>query len=184
MSKTVISVLAVGGIAVAAGVAIANYQVQGDSAVQQAQAPTHAEVISVTDITTSERVPREVCQEVAVTRQKPVQDEHRVTGSVAGAIVGGVIGNQVGGGSGKKLATIAGAAAGGYAGNKTQERIQQNSTYTSMETRCETEYDTRQRHTGYQVQYRIGEETGSVRMQKHPGERIPLENGELLLSQQ
>ncbi len=184
MSKTLISVLAISGIAVAAGVAIANYQVQGEPAVQEAQAPTHAEVISVTDLTTSEQVPREVCRDVEVTLQRPVQDEHRVTGSVAGAIVGGVIGNQVGGGSGKKLATIAGAAAGGYAGNKTQERIQQNNTYTAIESRCEAQYESRQRHTGYQVEYRIGEQTGSVRMQQHPGDRIPLDNGELVLSQQ
>ncbi|MCL5040965.1 MAG: glycine zipper 2TM domain-containing protein [Gammaproteobacteria bacterium] len=184
MNKTMISVLVVSGVAVIGGVAIANYQVQSDPEVQQAQAPTHAEVIRVADITHTEQVPREVCRDVEVTRQKPVQDEHRITGSVAGAIVGGVLGNQVGGGSGKKLATIAGAAAGGYAGNKTQERIQQSNTYTTLETRCEMQYESRQRHDGYQVDYRIGEETGSVRMQHHPGDRIPLNNGELVLSQQ
>jgi uncharacterized protein YcfJ len=111
-----------------------------------------------------------------------VQDQHKVLGTVAGAVVGGVLGNQVGGGSGKKIATVAGAAAGGYAGNKTQEQLQARDTYTTMEKRCETVYDTSTKVVGYQVDYRIGEQAGTVRMDSHPGSQIPLQDGQLVLA--
>lgn len=176
MNKSLLSGVIIGAVVATAGGAIAGYNVLGN------KAPTHADVTGVKELYKTERIPREECRDVPVTRQQPVQDQHRITGTVAGAVVGGVLGNQVGGGSGKKLATIAGAAAGGYAGNKTQEQMQRNNTYTSVERRCETRYDERQRLTGYQVDYRIGEQTGTVTMDHNPGERIPLQDGQLVLS--
>lgn len=59
---------------------------------------------------------------------RPVQDPHRITGTVIGAALGGLIGHQVGGGKGRDLATVAGAVGGGVAGHKIhrarQERLQ------------------------------------------------------------
>ncbi|PAU88878.1 hypothetical protein CK507_04155 [Pseudomonas sp. WN033] len=179
MNKSMLSGIVIGAVVATAGGAIAGY-----SALTSSKPPTHAEVIKVAEIKETERTPRQVCQDVAVTRQKPVQDQHRITGTVAGAVVGGVLGNQVGGGSGKKLATIAGAAAGGYAGNKTQEHLQNNNTYTTTERRCETVYDSHAKVVGYQVDYRIGEQVGSVRMDHHPGDQIPLHDGQLVLASQ
>lgn len=176
MNKSMLSGIIIGAVVATAGGAIAGYNALSD------KTPTHADVIDVVEIKNNERIPREVCEQVTVTRQKPVQDQHQVLGSVAGAVIGGVLGNQVGGGTGKKIATVAGAAAGGYAGNKTQERIQQGNTYTTTEQRCETVYDNKESVVGYQVEYRIGERTGSVRMDKHPGDKIPLQDGELVLS--
>ncbi|MBL4609370.1 glycine zipper 2TM domain-containing protein [Halopseudomonas sp.] len=178
MNKSMLTGLVVGAVIATAGGAFAGYSVLAN------KTPTHAEVTRVTAVTETVKTPREVCQDVPVTRQKPVQDENRVLGTVAGAVVGGLLGNQVGGGSGKKIATVAGAAAGGYAGNKTQERMQANSTYTTTETRCETQYDSSERTVGYDVEYRIGDETGQVRMASDPGKQIPLQDGELVLSQQ
>lgn len=178
MNKSMLTGLVVGAVIATAGGAFAGYSVLAN------KTPTHAEVTRVTAVTETVKTPREVCQDVPVTRQKPVQDENRVLGTVAGAVVGGLLGNQVGGGSGKKIATVAGAAAGGYAGNKTQERMQANSTYTTTETRCETQYDSSERTVGYDVEYRIGDETGQVRMGSDPGKQIPLQDGELVLSQQ
>lgn len=128
------------------------------------------------------KVPREVCEEVAVTRQKPVNDQHQVVGTVAGAVIGGVLGSKIGGGSGKKVATVAGAAEGGYAGNKIQERVQADSTYTEMETRCKTVEEQRDEVIGYDVTYRIGETRGQVRMDHEAGIRILLVDGELALN--
>ncbi|WP_373186796.1 glycine zipper 2TM domain-containing protein [Halopseudomonas sp.] len=178
MNKSMLTGVVLGAVVATAGGAFAGYNVLAN------KTPTHADVTKVAAITETVKTPREVCQNVAVTRQKPVQDEHQVLGSVAGAVVGGLLGNQVGGGSGKKIATVAGAAAGGYAGNKTQERMQANSTYTTTETRCETVYDSNDKIVGYNVDYRIGEETGRVRMASDPGSKIPLEDGKLVLSQQ
>ena len=107
MNKSMLSGIIIGAVVATAGGAIAGYTALSD------KAPTHAQVVNVKEITETEKTPRQVCQEVAVNRQKPVQDQHQVLGSVAGAVVGGLLGNQVGGGSGKKIATVAGAAAGG-----------------------------------------------------------------------
>ncbi|MCK9563994.1 MAG: glycine zipper 2TM domain-containing protein [Bacteroidales bacterium] len=165
--------IAIGAVVASAGGAIAGYSILSEDA------PTHAEVVNVQELRETVSTPREVCQPVQVTRQKPVQDQHQVLGTVAGAVIGGVLGNQVGGGSGKKAATVAGAAAGGYAGNKTQERIQANNTYQTTETRCETVMDQQQVLKGYQVDYRIGDKEGSVLMDHDPGSRIPLTDGQL-----
>lgn len=178
MNKSMLSGIVIGAVVATAGGAIAGYNALAD------RAPTHAQVLNVVEIKENERTPREVCEQVTVTRQKPATDQHQVLGSVAGAVIGGVLGNQVGGGTGKKIATVAGAAAGGYAGNKTQERIQQGNTYTTTEQRCETVYDNNEKVVGYQVEYSIGDKNGTVRMDRHPGDTIPLQDGQLVLAGQ
>lgn len=177
MDKSMLTGIGIGVVVAAAGGAIAGYNVIGKSE------PTYAEVLNVTEATTTVQVPREVCEDVAVTRQKPVKDEKRIVGTVAGALIGGVLGNQVGGGSGKKIATVAGAAAGGYAGNKVQQNMQANDTYTDVEQRCRTVTESKAKVIGYDVSYRLGDETGSVRMDHRPGERIPVQDGQLVLTQ-
>ena len=80
---------------------------------------------------------------------------------------------------------MAGAVGGGYAGNKIQEGMQQRDTYTTTETRCNTVTDTSQKLVGYDVKYQLGEKVGTVRMDRDPGSRIPLnDNGELVLVRQ
>ncbi len=144
--------------------------------------PEYAEVLNVEPITETIRTPRQECRDELVTRRRPVKDPHQITGTVVGAVVGGILGNQIGGGSGKKLATAAGAAAGGYAGNKAQETLQGQSTYTSTEQRCHTVTDTQEKIIGYDVEYRLEGKIGTVRMDRSPGERIPVEDGRLVLS--
>jgi uncharacterized protein YcfJ len=145
--------------------------------------PAFAEVLDYTEVRTTVQVPREVCEDVTVNRQRPVQDQQKVVGTVAGAVLGGVLGNQIGGGSGKKLATVAGAVAGGYAGNKVQENMQARNTYTTTENRCHTEIDYREEVAGYDVSYRIGDKPGMTRMDRAPGERIPVKDGKLVLTE-
>ena len=178
MNKSMLSGIVIGVVVATAGGAIAGYSALAS------KTPTHAEVTKVAEITEQEKTPRQECRDVTVTRQKPVQDQHKVIGTVAGAVIGGVLGNQVGGGNGKKIATVAGAAAGGYASNKAQERMQANDTYTTTEQRCETVYDTSEKIVGYQVDYRIGEQTGTIRIDHNPGDRIPLQDGQLALNRQ
>ncbi|MFA5495893.1 MAG: glycine zipper 2TM domain-containing protein [Porticoccaceae bacterium] len=177
MNKSMLAGVVVGVAIATAGGVIAGYNFLGDSA------PTHAEVVDVREVKETISTPREVCQPVQVTRQKPVQDQHQILGTVAGAVIGGALGNQVGGGSGKKAATVAGVVGGGYAGNKVQERIQTNSTYQTTETRCETVTDSHQVTKGYQVSYRIGDDPGEVFMEYKPGARIPLADGKLVLNE-
>lgn len=143
--------------------------------------PEFAEVISSTPIKQSFTTPREVCEDVQVTRTREVKDENRIAGTAIGAVAGGLLGNQIGGGKGKKLATVAGAAAGGYAGNQVQKNMQEGDTYTTTEKRCKTVNDKQEKITGYDVKYRIGEKEGQVTMDHDPGKQIPLKDGQLVL---
>lgn len=167
MNKSLIMGLIIGAVVVTAGGAIA----------MRGHADRYAEVVSVKPVTKSVSTPRQVCEDQVVTRQKPVKDEHQVTGTVVGAVVGGVLGHQIGGGRGKDIATVAGAAAGGYAGNKAQEKIQENNTYQTTEQQCRTVYDSHQETVGYDVRYRLNDKESSVRMDHDPGERIPVKDG-------
>jgi uncharacterized protein YcfJ len=172
MNKSLVTGLVIGAAVVTAGAAVANLDIFDRS-------PKFAEVLQVDAVRETVRTPREVCSDHVVTHKQPAKDEKRITGTVIGAVVGGVVGNQIGDGSGRKIATAAGAAAGGYAGNKIQQRMQEANTYTTTERRCETVYDTSEKVVGYDVRYRLGKEEGTIRMDRDPGPRIPVENGQL-----
>ncbi|HLD65691.1 MAG TPA: glycine zipper 2TM domain-containing protein [Pseudomonas sp.] len=176
MNKSMLVGAVLGAVGVTAGGAVATYSL--------VNAPEYAEVLAVQPLKETIKTPREVCKDVSVTRQKPVKDQHQIVGSVIGAVAGGLLGNQVGGGNGKKIATVAGAAAGGYAGNKVQENMQAGATYTTTETRCSTVYDASDKVVGYQVKYLLDGKEGQVRMDRDPGNRIPLdESGRLVLAE-
>ncbi len=145
-------------------------------------APQFAEVKSVVPLIETVSNQREVCEEVPVTVQAQPRDQHKIAGTATGALVGGLLGNQIGGGSGKKIATVVGTAAGAFAGNKIQERAQANDVVTKMERQCHMVTDLSERVSGYDVTYMIGAVEGNVRMQQKPGERIPLDNGELAIN--
>ena len=173
MSQKFLIGLVLGAIAVTAAGAYAGYQYFGGG--------TYAEVISVKAITKTIKTPRQDCHDEQVTQQKPVQDEHRVAGTVVGALVGGVLGNQVGSGNGRKVATVAGAAAGGYAGNQIQGQMQKGDTTTTAEQRCVTAYDSAEKQAGYRVTYRLNGKVEVVRMDHDPGRRIPIRDGKVVL---
>jgi uncharacterized protein YcfJ len=175
MDKSLLKGLVLGGIAATGVAAVAGYQVIENRS-------AYAQVLSVQPVTKSVRTPHKNCWKETVTRQAPTKDPDQVAGTVVGALVGGVLGHQVGGGRGKTVATVAGAAAGGYAGNKIQEKMQASDTYQSSETRCATVYDTVQKPDGYEVHYELQGREGTVRMDHDPGERIPVRNGELVLT--
>jgi uncharacterized protein YcfJ len=168
--------LVAGGIAATAIGAVASYKM-----IDERQ--NYAQVVAVEPVTRTVRTPRQVCHDEVVTQQAPVKDPKRVTGAVVGAVVGGVLGNQIGDGSGQTAATVAGAAAGGYAGSKLQKKTQEANTYQTTETRCSTVYDTAEKANGYEVTYRLGDDTGTVHMDRHPGKRIAVKDGELVLGE-
>ena len=101
-----------------------------------------------------------------------------------GAVAGGVLGNVIGGGGKNTAAKIAGAAAGGYAGNKTQEHLQANDTYQTTERVCKTVYDESERTVAYNVDYKIGDVPGKVRLDHDPGDTIPVQDGQLVIARE
>lgn len=177
MNKSMLVGVVLGAAVVTAGGAVATYSlVKGG--------PEYADVLAVEPINQQIKTPREVCKDVTVTRQAPVKDQHQIVGSVIGAVAGGLLGNQVGGGNGKKLATVAGAVGGGYAGNKVQEGMQERDTYTTTQNRCTTVNDVSEKVVGYNVKYKLNEKVGQVRMERDPGNQIPVDkNGQLILGQ-
>src|SRR5260221_8571139 len=100
--------------------------------------PAYAEVVSVDPVRQAVTTPERVCRDEQVTRRKPVNDEHRIIGTVIGGMAGGGVGHQIGNGTGKTVATVAGVAAGGYAGNQVQEKMQEKDTYVADEKQCKT----------------------------------------------
>ena len=176
MNKSLVTGLIAGAVVATAGGAIAGYKLMNDG-------PDYAQVTQVEPVMKTIKTPRENCQDVPLTQTAATRDPHRITGTVIGAVVGGVVGSQIGSGSGRDIARVGGAAAGGYAGNQIQKRQQANNTVTTTERRCETAYDSRKERIGYDVTYRLGDETHTVRMDHDPGERIPVKNGELVLAE-
>jgi uncharacterized protein YcfJ len=174
MNKSLLTGLVAGAAVVTAGGVFASYKMSE---------PKFAQVTAVQPIMETVKTPRQVCEDVSVTHTREAKDQKKIAGTVIGAVVGGVLGSQVGSGDGRKVATAAGAAAGGYAGNRIQNRMQQGNTYTTTEQRCQTVYDTHQKQVGYDVRYRLGDVESSVQMDHHPGERIPVQDGQLVLTQ-
>ena len=174
MNKSMLVGAVLGAVGVTAGGAVATYSL--------ISGPEYAEVLAVKPVNETIKTPRQVCEDVTVTRQKPVKDQHQIAGTAIGAVVGGLLGNQVGGGTGKKIATVAGAVGGGYAGNKVQENMQAGDTYTTTETRCDTVTDVSKKLVGYDVKYLLDGKEGQVRMASDPGNRIPVKDGQLVLS--
>jgi len=144
--------------------------------------PDFADVLAVVPVTEKVETPRQECENVVVTRQKPVQDEHKVAGTLIGAVGGALAGDALGGGGKNTGAKIAGAVVGGYAGNKVQGNMQASDTYQTTEQRCNTVKDVSERTVGYDVTYKLGDETGKVRMDHDPGSAIPVRDGQLVLS--
>jgi len=172
MNKSMIIGTVLGiGIATTGG-AIASYQFLKE--------PDYAEVVSAFPLTKQVKIPHKECRDETVVHQKQVKDTNRVAGKVIGATLGGVLGHQVGNGNGKKVATVAGAVAGGYAGDRVQNNLQKNDTYTTVEQRCKTVYETREDITGYDVTYRLKGKESRIKMSYDPGQKIPLQNGQLV----
>ena len=128
------------------------------------------------------KTPREVCEDVVVTTQAPVKDDHQIAGTAGGAVIGGALGNQIGGGSGNTIATAAGAVIGGAVGKKVQKDHQTGNTQTTTQRQCTTVVDETVQVEGYMVSYEIDGKPGSVRMDEPPqGDSIPVVNGQLVL---
>ena len=144
--------------------------------------PKFADVVSVKEAKETIRTPREVCEDVVVQKQAPVQDKNRVAGKVIGGVAGGVLGHQIGGGTGQTVATIAGAAGGAYVGNKVQKNMQEKDVVTTTERRCKTVEDVSEKLLGYDVAYKLDGKEGTVRLAYDPGKQIPVKDGQLVLS--
>lgn len=176
MDKSMIKGIAIGGMAM---VVLAVAAVGGYKALSQ---PKFADVVAVKEITETVVTPREECRNVPVRHKAPVKDPDRIAGTVLGGVAGGVLGNQIGGGTGKSVATIVGAAGGAYVGNKVQDSMQKGDVVTTMKRSCKTVYDKLQKLVGYDVTYRLKDREGVVRTAFRPGNTLPVEKGQVVVT--
>lgn len=174
MNTSMIKGMAVGGIAM---VVLGAGAVGGYKAMTR---PQFAEVVAVKDVVQTVVTPREKCEAVQVRHQAPVQDQHRLAGTVVGGLAGGLLGSTIGGGSGKKVATVAGAVAGGYAGNRIQKNLQEKDVVTKVEQRCRTVQEKSRKLVGYDVTYRLEGREGVARMAVKPGPTLPVKDGQVI----
>lgn len=126
----VVSVLAVGGIAVASYGGLSGgprAEVLSSEEIRITE-PVFAEVLKVTPVEEQRPVSRQQCSERTVQRRAPERFGDK-DGMVVGAVVGGLLGNQVGKGDGRKAATAAGAIAGGVAGNAIEKNAREGMRY-------------------------------------------------------
>lgn len=128
-----------------------------------------APVLQVVPVTEQIRVDREVCREVATTRQ--TRSGNTATGTIVGAVVGGALGNQVGKGDGRKAATVAGAVIGGAVGHDIDRRNNPRRTVIEYRTQCHVE-PTWQSVRRFDVTYRDRGRTYTQRMDVHPGTHV------------
>ncbi len=143
------------------------------------QQPQFAEVVSSKAVMEETLVPVEECKTVQVQVQKPVKDEHQISGTVIGAVVGGVLGNQVGGGNGKKVATVVGAAAGGYTGKQVQKELQTTDLENQAQRQCSTVQKKKSKLVGYDVRYLHNGKLITVRMSEKPGDQLLIQDGKV-----
>ncbi len=140
--------------------------------------------LAVKEITKTIKTPREVCEDVQVQEQAPVQDSNRVTGTVAGGVAGGALGYTLGHGKkGKKIAAAAGAVGGAVVGNQVQKGMQERDMVTTTKRVCHTVYDESQKVVGYKVTYRLEGKEGVVRTSFRPGATLPVKDGKVDVSE-
>lgn len=174
MNTSMIKGAAVGGIAM---VMIGAGAVGGYKAMSK---PQFADVVAVRDVVETVAIPREKCEDVQVQHRAPVQDQHRIAGTLIGGLAGGLLGSAIGGGNGKTIATVAGAAAGGYAGNQVQKKMQEKDVVTKTERHCRTVTEKSHKVVGYRVTYRLDGKDGVTRMSFRPGPKLPVKDGQVI----
>lgn len=153
-------------------------------ALAQSAPADHADVIAVKEITKTIRTPREVCEDVQVQEQAPVQDTNRIAGTAIGGAAGGALGYSLGHGkTGKKIAAAAGAVGGAVVGNQVQKGMQERDVVTTTKRVCHTVYDESKKVVGYKVTYRLEGKEGVVRTSFRPGATLPVKDGKVDVSE-
>jgi uncharacterized protein YcfJ len=169
----VVSVLAVGGIAVASYGGLGSgprAEVLSSEAIRVTE-PVFAEVLKVTPVQEQRPVSRQQCSERTVQRRAPERFGDK-DGMVVGAVVGGLLGNQVGGGSGRAAATAAGVLAGGAIGKEADRRHTGGRRYEERVQDCRQVQDSETVVVGYDVDYRGETGAGQLRLAQSPGKQV------------
>ena len=126
-------------------------------------------VVRLVEVTT----PRRECWEEQVMRHEPRRHASAVP-ALVGGLIGGAIGHNLGHGRG--IATVAGTLIGASVADSAAHADLGDTYYTDTEQRCTVRQETvtEERTLGYDVTYKYKGEIYTARMDRHPGERIPV----------
>lgn len=138
----------------------------GTGSLAQAQ-EEQGRVISSTPVMQQVVVPRQVCQDQAVS----VPGQRSGAGAVIGGIAGGAMGNAIGNGGGRALATVIGLVGGAMVG----DRIEGGSPpSTRIEQHCSTQNVYEHRTVAYNVVYEYAGRQYNTQMPNDPGRYVRL----------
>lgn len=138
----------------------------GTSSLAQAQ-EEQGRVISSTPVVQQVVVPRQVCQDQAVT--DPGQKSGG--GALIGGIAGGAMGNAIGNGSGRALATVIGLVGGAMVGDRLEGGSQPS---TRIVQHCGTQNVYENRTVAYNVVYEYAGRQYTTQMPQDPGRFVRL----------
>ena len=179
MSRTIRSITAAVGLALASGTALADdHNGPYDSRNERNGEYDYAQVVNVQphyrQVRVSEPV-RECWLETSTAPDGPFS-YNNIGGTLIGGALGTVVGNQIGHGRGKDVARVAGALIGGAIGaNVSRDRHRQLYGDQRQTTeRCDTRYrdSWEQRVDGYEVTYEYAGRQYVTQMPHDPGDRI------------
>jgi uncharacterized protein YcfJ len=179
MSRTIRSIAAAVGLALASGAALADDQYgPSNSRYDRDGDYDFAQVVNVEphyrQVRVSEPV-RECWQETSTASNGPFS-YNNIGGTLIGGALGTVVGNQIGRGRGKDVARVAGALIGGAIGaNVSRDRQRQlygdqRRTYERCDVRYRESWE--ERIDGYEVTYVYAGRQYVTQMPYDPGERI------------
>ena len=167
MNNTVLSGIIVGGVALAAaGAIIVN---SGYNPLQQ-----YATVVSVQPAFDTVRTPRPVCGDEATLAQAQAQAEAGATATPGAPAPAAAEGSTPAPAAQPALTSEQSKAAMANADTKPGE---------GGTPQCVVVYDTSNVDAGFDVTYELDGQQKVVRMDRDPGRRIPVEDGELVLTQ-
>jgi uncharacterized protein YcfJ len=159
------------------------------------KSPAYAEVVSVEPVKQAVSLPEKVCRDKEVARRQPVkdaiQDAERNADTVSSGTVRDRVAQTVGTGTGGTVVTGKGAVAASNdkalrqkGQEKVPHKVAENSTEktTMTERHCSTALRHSETVVGYDVRYRLHGKTSKVRMDHDPGKRIPVRNGQVVLT--
>jgi uncharacterized protein YcfJ len=179
MSRSIRTLVAAVGIALASGTALADESRSAyDSRYDRNGNHDFARVVHVEPLRRQVRVSEPVRQ--CTQESRPVSSGpfsyNNIGGTLIGGALGTVVGNQIGHGRGKDVARVAGALIGGAIGaNVSRDRQRQlYGDQRQVVERCDIRYrdSYEERIDGYQVTYEYAGREYVTQMPYDPGERI------------
>jgi uncharacterized protein YcfJ len=139
--------------------------------------PQFAQVVDVQAVTKPARVKVRECADAAATKKAAPDEARSTAGTAIEGMAGGVIKPP---GTGSTLSAAVAAPAGRQ--ERTAATVGDAAVKKAPRCRMVSHVRTVQQVIAYDVRYRLDGRLGQVRMEHHPGKKIPVKEGRLVLA--